>query len=271
MRVTVEPIISSERVKYLIQRGVSLLGWILLMVSLCGSSVVWAGPPFVTDDPEPVDLHHWEFYAASELVRDQSGRSGTLPHFEINYGAAPNLQIHMILPIAFVRPEGGPRESGLGDIELGLKYRFVQETEGRPMIGLFPLVELPTGNSDRGLGNGETQAFFPVWLQKSWGAWTSYGGGGYFVNPGSGNKDYWLGGWEIQRDLGESLTLGGELFGTTAQVEGGKGAINFNIGGQFNLGQKHHLLFSIGRSFSQEPDLTAYVAYQLTVGPSADK
>lgn len=245
--------------------------WILLLLSLCCALRVWAGPPFVTDDPEPVELHHWEFYAASEVTHDHSGSSGTLPHFEVNYGAIPNVQIHAIFPIAFVRPNGGQRESGLGDIELGLKYRIVQEGVNRPMMGLFPLLELPTGNSDRGLGSGQLQAFFPMWLQKSWGAWTSYGGGGYFLHSGSGNRDYWLGGWEIQRDFGESLTLGGELFGTTAQTEGENSVLNFNVGGQVNFGQKHHLLFSVGRSFSQGTDLTAYLAYQLTVGSSGDK
>ncbi len=262
---------SSKQVKYL---GVAASGrsvWVLVLLSLCCSSAAWAGPPFVTDDPEPVELHHWEFYAASEAAHDHSGTIGTLPHFEINYGAVSNLQIHAIFPIAFSRPNTGESTSGLGDIELGLKYRLVQESAGRPMIGLFPLVELPTGDSNRGLGSGQTQIFLPLWLQKSWGPWTSYGGGGYFVNPGSGNKDYWLAGWELQRDLGEALTLGGELFGTSPQTDGGSASISFNLGGQVNFGEKHHLLFSVGRCINQTPDLTAYVAYQLTVGPPAHK
>ena len=44
---------------------------------------------------------------------------------------------------------------GLGDIEFGLKYRFIQETDHLPMVGVFPLLEIPTGDSDRGLGNGQ--------------------------------------------------------------------------------------------------------------------
>ena len=28
---------------------------------LLGQIVAWAGPPFVTDDPEPVEYRHWEF------------------------------------------------------------------------------------------------------------------------------------------------------------------------------------------------------------------
>jgi hypothetical protein len=31
------------------------------------SSSALAGPPFVTDDPEPVDYLHWELYTFSQL------------------------------------------------------------------------------------------------------------------------------------------------------------------------------------------------------------
>lgn len=97
------------------------------------------GPPFQTDDPEPVDLHHYEFYVASQQTLTADGRSGTLPHFEFNYGALPNLQLHIMAPYAFSSPSGGPTQHGYGDTELGLKYRFVQETDNVPMVGIFPM------------------------------------------------------------------------------------------------------------------------------------
>lgn len=138
-----------------------------------------AGPPFQTDDPKPVDLHHYEFYVASQQTLTADGRSGTLPHFEFNYGALPNLQLHIMAPYAFSSPSGGPTQHGYGDTELGLKYRCVQETDNVPMVGIFPMYEAPTDNAARGLGNGAAQFFLPIWLQKSWGKWSSYGGGGY--------------------------------------------------------------------------------------------
>jgi hypothetical protein len=57
---------------------------------------------------------------------------------------------------------------------------------------MFPLVEVPSGDADKGLGNGKTQYFLPVWLQKDFGKWTIYGGGGYWINPGTGNKNWWF-------------------------------------------------------------------------------
>lgn len=138
----------------------------------------WAGPPFLTDDPEPVKFKHWEFYTAAKWTGARSSASGTLPHIEVNYGVLPNVQLHTIVPavLAWTQREGVAY--GLGDIELGVKLRFVDEGEWRPQIGIFPLVDLPTGSKQRGLGTGAVQSLLPLWLQKSFGPWTTYGGGG---------------------------------------------------------------------------------------------
>jgi hypothetical protein len=217
------------------RRAVIVLGRAhrLLIVAACliCAEQAWAGPPFITDDPEPVPLHHWEAYVSSAQAKDPSETSGTLPHVEVNYGAAPNLQLHVLLPYAFSRPDAQGTTRGFGDTELGAKYRLVQETARRPMVGVFPLLEVPTGDADRGLGGGHFRLFLPVWFQKSWGPWTSYGGGGYWINPGAGNRDYWLIGWEIQRDLNERLTLGGEVLQSTPAAAGDQSDFSFNLGG----------------------------------------
>lgn len=37
-----------------------------------------AGPPFLTDDPEPVDLHHSEVNFIYQQTRTSDGRGGAL-------------------------------------------------------------------------------------------------------------------------------------------------------------------------------------------------
>ncbi|MGO9415216.1 MAG: hypothetical protein ACLP51_08770, partial [Syntrophobacteraceae bacterium] len=39
-----------------------------------------AGPPFLTDDPEPVEYKHWEIYLASMSEEQHGGVSMTAPH-----------------------------------------------------------------------------------------------------------------------------------------------------------------------------------------------
>jgi hypothetical protein len=138
-----------------------------------GVTSLFAGPPFRTDDPEPVDYQHWEFYTATQYLNDKGNLSGTAPHLEANYGVVPNVQLHLIVPDAYNRPRAGSALFGPGDVELGIKCRFIQESEYVPMVGTFPLLEAPTGSRARGLGTGQTQLYLPLWLQKSLGPWTS--------------------------------------------------------------------------------------------------
>jgi hypothetical protein len=226
-----------------------------------------AGPPFQTDDPEPVEYKHWEIYIASQFKHDKDGDSAALPQVEINYGIFPNTQFHLIVPLAYDNPSGEKAHYGLGDIEVGVKFRFIQESEWIPMVGTFPLVELPTGNQDEGLGNGKAQFFIPLWLQKSWGPWTSYGGGGYWINPGDGNKNWWFFGWEVQREISKALTLGGELIYKTADTDDGDNSFGFNVGAIINLTENHHILLSAGSGFSGPTRFQCYIGYQFTFGP----
>ncbi len=231
-------------------------GWrsraIALVAALATSAVAGealAGPPFITDDPEPVDLGHWEVYAFSAGAVGSHDATGDGPSMEINYGAAPNLQLHLIANFAYDLPSGGPAEFGLGDTELGVKYRLLDPAPADwwPEIGVFPLLEVPTGQARRGLGAGYYQAFLPVWAQKNFGKWTTYGGGGYWINPGPGNRDYWYAGWELQRQITDKLMLGGEVFHTTSNMVGRSGVTGFNLGGQYDFDEHHHLLFSAGQ------------------------
>ena len=65
-----------------------------------------------------------------------------------------------------------------------------------PQIGTFPIIEIPTIRNSE-FGNGKAQLYIPVWIQKSWDKLTTYGGAGYWINPGSNNKNWVYTGWEI--------------------------------------------------------------------------
>jgi len=228
-----------------------------------------AGPPFVTDDPEPVPYQHWEFYAASQDAKTADGWSGTAPHFELNYGAVPNVQLHLIAPLAYDAPREGGRHYGYGDTEIGVKYRFVQETDRFPQVGVFPLLEAPTGDSAEGLGSGHVQAFLPLWLQKDFGSCTLYGGGGYGVNPGAGNRDWTFLGAVAQYQVTRNAAVGAELYHRTPTEVGGEADTAFNFGTVIDVTRHHHLLFSAGGSIDGPTEFQGYVAYQLTFGPRA--
>lgn len=242
-----------------------------LFLMIVVPAAVWAGPPFVTDDPEPVEYRHGELYIASQYANNKDGKEGTAPHFEVNYGIIPDVQLHLLLPLAYSHPNGGPTMYGIGDTELGVKYRFIHETDIVPQVATFPIVHIPTGDTDRGLGGGHVPVFLPLWLQKNWGPWTTYGGGGYWINPGAGNKNYWQLGWLGQREITKALTLGAEIFYFGKDTNDGRDRTGYNIGGIINLSEAHHILVSAGSDISGDNRFSAYLGYQWTFGPKEEE
>jgi len=67
-----------------------------LVLTVIASARGFAGAPFITDDPEPVDYGHWEIDGFSAGAPGRGDTSGLGPSFEVNYGVLPNLQLHAL-------------------------------------------------------------------------------------------------------------------------------------------------------------------------------
>jgi Putative MetA-pathway of phenol degradation len=227
-----------------------------------------AGPPFLTDDPEPTDYQHWEAYLFTFGDRAADGSLIEGPALELDYGAFPDTQVSLTIPMATVDGSppgtpldgGAPGTSGLGDVLFGVKYRFVHETNGWPQISFYPAITLPTGNASRGLGNGQPWYDLPIWLQKSWGPWTTYGGGGPALNFAPGQRCYPFGGWLVQRSIGEHLSLGGEIYAQGQDTDNDRGYIALNFGGSYQLTEHFSLLGSAGHSVVGDQQTLWYFA-----------
>jgi len=245
-----------------------------LAVLMTASTTALAGPPFQTDDPEPIDFRNYEFYtfASSDGTPVETDTEG--PAIEFNWGALPNVHLHIIVPAAAIFPAQGPRAFGVGDIELGIKLRFVQESKHRPMFGTFTMFEMASGSAARGLGVGKTWYKLPLWAQKSFGPWTTYGGAGVTVFRVPGYRNYPFAGWLVQRDLGKKLTLGTEVF-----YHGPEGPLTpqtrrstlLDIGGYYKFRDPgFQLLFCYGHSAIGQTENYAYLGLYWTWGKKAD-
>src|SRR5580693_3534084 len=107
----------------------------LLLFVVAGREALAQGPPYQTDDPVPVDLHHYEFYVFGGVDGTPVETDSTGPAFEFNWGALPRVQLHAILPTGGVFPSNNPiylpggtgsRAFGLTDSELGAKIAFIK-------------------------------------------------------------------------------------------------------------------------------------------------
>jgi hypothetical protein len=255
--------------------------FVLVLEILAIAGRAWAGPPFQTDDPEPVDFRHYEAYVFGGVDGTPVETDPLGPAFEANWGAAPNLQLHIIVPLgaivpsnnpAFLPAGSGPSAYGLVDTELGVKYRFVQESKYRPQIGTFSMLELPTGSYAKGLGVGKVWYRVPLWAQKSFGPWTTYGGVGETFVHQTDYRNFTYGGWLGQRDIGKKWTLGAELFSHGAEgiaTPQTRAATMLDFGGYYYFRNPgFQLLFCYGHTVAGQTENYGYLGLYWTWGNS---
>lgn len=211
------------------------------------ASPVLAGPPYQTDDPEPTELGHWEIYNFVEFDgrgKEVGGETG----LDLNYGGAKGLQLTATLPAAFSHASETGWRGGRGDVEIGAKYRFINDEKAGWQAAIFPRVILPTSMS--GLGGKRARYLFPLWMQKDLGKTSVFCGGGYEVNPGNGNRDFWEAGIAATHDFSDKLQLGTELSWHSADTAGGRSSTGVDVGLIRKLGGPFSLLLAGGPSIS---------------------
>lgn len=218
-------------------------------------SATLANPPFETDDPGVFPVSTGEAYFFSSGGRSADGTElDAAPGMEVNYSFLPNTFAHLVVPMGYNSLRDGSSAYGLGDVELGFKWQFMNQHRHGVDVATFPLVELPTGSARRGLGSSNPSYFLPIWIEKDWGPWMVYGGGGRWFMHDPGQRDWWYAGVLVQRQLGPDLYLGGEVFHKTAQAVGGRAATGFNLGGGYTLSGPWQVLFSFGRNLTNTDD-----------------
>jgi hypothetical protein len=148
---------------------------------------------------------------------------------------------------------------GTGDVELSAKYRFFHDEDAGLQIAVFPGITLPTGSN--GLGAGNVTALLPVWIQKDSGPWLVFGGGGYAINPGAGNRDYWTGGVAVSRHLGDRLLLGVEANRQGADTVGAEASTRLGIGAIYQFKAPFRLLASGGPTFEDHGGAAGFHAF----------
>lgn len=202
-----------------------------------------AGPPYVTDDPQPTDVYRFEVYlfgAATRVPGETSGAGG----IDFNYGAAPDLQLTAVVPVAFDDSDGG--HAGPGNVELAAKYEFLHQRDGSalPDVSVFPRVFVPAGGHR--FGTGRVGLLLPLWLERDVGKWSVFGGGGLTLNPGVDQRNYWSSGIAVTRAIGARVTIGAELYHRGPDARDARAFTGANLGATLRLSRHWSLIASAG-------------------------
>ena len=229
----------------------SLLGALRCMPAL-------AGPPYVTDDPEPTNTGHFENYLYVQGTHAAGAFAAPRAGVEFNYGGFADAQLSWDVPL---NPNPGPGGMGLvwSPLGAGVKYRFIEEdNQGwRPQVAIFPHIFIPVGTAAHSTPVTE---LLPVWLQKSFGPWTTFGGGGWTSNPGAGNRSFAVYGCALQRQISDKLALGFEVFGETRSSVASGASTAIGLAALYDFSDHWHLIGSVNTGLrGRENDEYSYI------------
>lgn len=209
-----------------------------------------AGPPFLTDDPQPTELHHFEIYSFAAFDQARGERSGA-GGIDFNYGGAENLQLTAVLPYAWTRTSD-TRAGDLGSIELAAKYKILHQQGFGLDVAIFPRIFLPAGSA--AVGSRHTALLLPVWVGKDFGPTSVFGGGGCTINRGEGSQDFCQWGLTLTQKVLGRLTLGAEVFRQTPDARHGRASTDLGFGGTYDLTEHLHLMATLGPGVQNRSD-----------------
>lgn len=245
----------------------------ILLLLLLTASGAQAQQPFVTDDADttPKGRFHFEFSNEFDLLQ-----RATFPNlkqntadFEIDYGLFETVEIGVAAPFLTIFNASGANPktvSGLGDMNLSVKYNFHKERKGSrlPALAIAVNFELPTGDTERQLGSGLADVYLNGVLQKSLSGKTKLR-----LNSGilfSGNQTtgvigvksrgtVFTAGGSLVKQFTPKLQLGMEFTGAmTSNLDLGKGQLQTMFGGNYQLRDNVSFDFGIvGGKYAASP------------------
>ncbi len=226
--------------------------FLIAAVALAAAPPAIAGPPYLADDPVPTDTDHFEIYA---FVSGEHSNSIGDPDLDadagldLNYGAFKGVQLTATLPVSFSHDRLSGWRSGTGDLELGIKYRFLNDEKNSISAAIFPRLIVPTSSLQR---EEKARLLLPLWIEKDWSGGVSlFGGGGYELNRGRGNRDFFQAAVALSKDLSKTMSVGGEIAWQQPESVGGTNQIRAGLGSVLKLGDHYALLLSGGPTWAE--------------------
>jgi hypothetical protein len=117
------------------ERHIKLWSAAIGIACLLATCSTQAGPPFVTDDPEPPPPGGWEINIPFIFERTPGSTEMDAPLFDLNYGL-PDIQLKLEFPIEIAHEDNNGTAAGLGDMLLGVKWRFFNNEKSQLQIGM---------------------------------------------------------------------------------------------------------------------------------------
>ncbi len=233
-----------------------------LLAALCLAPFCAAAEPFFTGDGTTVPYKEWEFELNSTMTFAEHEPDEKSVGLEIKYGLLSRVELFLEMGYDHISKdhtgeEVMPALHGVGDSEIGFKYRFLDECAIGPKMAIEPRLGLPTANKK--MGNDRMWFKIPLWLEKNWGDFSTSGGAGYVFNDADEAKNFTFAGWKVRYDLTESLNIGAEIFYQGADSTDNSDVTLANLGTVYKLNDAFNLQLGLGHSIHGEKQTVLYL------------
>lgn len=247
-------------------------------------AVVRAGPlpaqlPFYTDDSEVTGQGKWHFEFFNEHDGLQSSQYPDLrqntANFKLNYGLPHNLELDFDVPwLAIYRAPEAQSASGLGDADMGIKWKFRNSPRPfSPALASTLYVEFPTGSVGKQLGSGKRDYWLNFITQEPFTDKTRATLNLGFLFAGNTSTGVvgiqttrghvYTGGLSFTHDFNPRLTLGAEIYGGAADNKGlAKDQLQGLGGGNYTMRDGFSIAFALlGGKFAASPKIGGQVGF----------
>ena len=231
--------------------GLRKVFW-LLPVSLLALSTARADSPFSTDDP--LFSPGWEIKFGGTYEHTANAKIAVAPILDLNYAIVANIRLNLTLQERTVTPRGGPTQTGFGDTEFKVKWRFREENKNNwtPALGLAPKMFAPTANVNHGLGDGLWRVQLPLQFGKTLDKWYLWGEAGYQWTLDRRATDNAFGGVGLLYNFTDKFALGTELFDTLPLTDTANHNLLTSLGAIYTFNQNWSLKAAVSRTLREE-------------------
>jgi hypothetical protein len=240
--------------------------WLVLAALTAGTRSLFAqgGPPLVTDDPGTPGDGHWEINLATLGSRMSQRWDVDAFDADINYGLGEHVQLKLDAPLTSVRDAGGDWKTGLGMVNAGVKWRFMDEDEHGFALSTYPqyLSAWSAASKRRDIASPDAEFFLPLEISFSAAGFDFAGEAGrnFVVHE----PDQWEAGIVAAHACGAALECLVEVHQTWVPHDA-QTLLNFGI--HWKLSEQLLLLAAAGRDFGSHSDdqqrFVFYLGFQI--------
>ena len=227
------------------------------------------GPPYYTNDPGTPGNKNWEITLGYKPCLYDGASTPHIPDVDINYGLGDRIQL--TFENAWLRVNNsGNVKYGLGQDQLGVKWRFYDNKKSGLGISIFPQASInnPNQSVQRGITPRGASLILPIEFTEHLGPVDINWEVGY--NEVHLGPHGWLAGFVVGHDVTKKLELDAEFYGL-GTFNNSYNQQTIDAGARYKLRPPFILLLMAGRSVAAaskgQPFFVGYFGMQFLLPP----